>query len=368
MRILFWCESFWPRIGGLEILGARLVRALRARGHELVVVTLQEIDEGEAPSGFEGVPIHRLPFRHAIESMDPARVAWQHAQVRDLKRTFRPDLVHVYSTAFGAMFHLGTRDAARVPTLQTLHSHPHADLLGPKDTLGRCLRSADWIAACSRSVADHVSTLVPEIADRLSVIWNGVEPSPNPPLPLRTDPPRLLCLGRLGPEKGFDSALVALADLLERFPTLRLEVAGDGPARTDLEERARELGIAHAVEFAGWVPPQEVDRRIDEATVVVIPSRCEEGFCLVAAEAGLRARPVVATRVGSLPDVVRHGESGLLVEADDPTALADAVGRVLDAPERASRMGEAGARRVGERFAWGRYVDDYDTLIRRLVA
>jgi glycosyltransferase involved in cell wall biosynthesis len=367
MRILFWCESFWPRIGGLEILGARLVRSLREVGHELAVVTLQELDEGEAPPGFEGVPIHRLPFRHAIESMDPVRVARQHAQVRELKNAFRPDLVHVYSTAFGAMFHLGTRDAAPVPTLQTLHSPPHVDLLGPRGTLGRTLRAASWIAACSQSVADHVSAAVPEVASRLSVIWNGLEPSPHPAARLRTDPPRLLCLGRLDPKKGFDTALLALAELRERFPTVRLEIAGDGPARADLEELTRKLGIAPAVHFAGWVAPEEVDRRLDEATVVVVPSRCEEGFCLVAAEAGRRERPVVATRVGSLPDVVRHGEGGLLVEADDPAALADAVGWLLEAPEHAIRMGQAGARRVGEEFGWDRYVEAYDALIRRLV-
>jgi glycogen(starch) synthase len=98
-----------------------------------------------------------------------------------------------------------------------------------------------------------------------------------------------------------------------------------------------------------------------------MPSRWEEAFGLVALEAALMARPVVATRVGGLPEVVLDGETGLLVQKDDSGALARAVGFLLDHPEQAMSMGNAGRLRAKEVFSLARYVDAYDTLYRRLI-
>jgi glycogen(starch) synthase len=187
------------------------------------------------------------------------------------------------------------------------------------------------------------------------------------PQPLPNDLPRLLCLGRLAAQKGFDLAITALASIAGRFPNARLIIAGDGPERPALERQVAGLGLADSVDFTGWVSPDEVLTLINRATMVVMPSRWE-GLPSVVLQAAMMARPVVATRVSGLSEVVVHQKTGLLVEPEDLNGLAEAIAWLLDRPETAARMGQAGRRRVQEEFSWARCVDAYDALWRRLGA
>jgi glycosyltransferase involved in cell wall biosynthesis len=175
-------------------------------------------------------------------------------------------------------------------------------------------------------------------------------------------------VGRIGSlaEKGFDLALEALRALGERFPGARLRIAGDGAGRAALEERAAALGVADRVEFLGFVHPDRVLALMNESAVVLMPSRVPEGFGLVALQAAQMARPVVATRVGGVAEVVAHGETGLLVAPGDAAGLARAVASLFDDPARAARMGRAARRRAETLFGWERHVDAYDELLQRL--
>jgi glycogen(starch) synthase len=166
-------------------------------------------------------------------------------------------------------------------------------------------------------------------------------------------------------QKGFDLALPALASILERFPKIRLIIAGDGPERSALERQVVELGLSNIVHFTGWVAPHEVLTLINTATVVVMPSRWE-GLPSVALQAGLMARPVVATRVGGLPEIIVHQQTGLLVEKEDGAGLAGATAFLLEHPETAMRMGQAARQRVREVFSWEQCVNAYDALYRQL--
>jgi glycogen(starch) synthase len=186
------------------------------------------------------------------------------------------------------------------------------------------------------------------------------------PDPVPSDPPRLLCLGRLSPEKGFDLALKAFALLVDRFPRARLVIAGDGQARAELEHQAAGLGLDRVVEFIGWVAPDKVPALMNASTIVVMPSR-REGLPSVALEAALMARPVVATRVGGLPEIVLHEKTGLLVDEGNHSALAEAILLLLNNPRTAAEFGNAARRRVQEVFNLERYVDAYDELYRKLV-
>jgi glycogen(starch) synthase len=198
------------------------------------------------------------------------------------------------------------------------------------------------------------------------VIYNGWAAPPLAPAPLPFDPPVLLCLGRLVPEKGFDVALEAMALLVGRFPGLRMVVVGDGPAREPLAVQAAGLGLADAVEFVGWVSPDDVFAAINRATVALMPSRTE-AFSNAVVQAQLMGRPVVASRVGGMPEAVLDGCTGRLVEADDAGALAAATGELLADPPATRRMGLAARRRVLEDFDFQRHVvDGYDALYRRL--
>jgi glycogen(starch) synthase len=227
------------------------------------------------------------------------------------------------------------------------------------------LRAASWVTGNSRSTLDAARSAVPEIGTRSSVILNGLPAPAQTPADLSFDPPELLCLGRIVYEKGFHVAVEAFSLIRKAFPAARLTIAGDGPARHDLEAQVRRLGIEHTVRFTGWISPDDVPETINRASIVLMPSR-EESFGLVALESGLMGRPVIASRVGGLPEVVQHGETGLTVPRDDPKALAAAAVRLLREPDRARRFGADARARGLAIFSFDRYVDQYDALYRRL--
>jgi glycogen(starch) synthase len=287
-------------------------------------------------------------------------------KVKQIKQTLAPDLVHVSTVAPSVFFHLQTLAEGRCPTLLTQQLAARSLRAGSADTIyGQAIRQADWVTCCSHAVRDEMLRWAPEIAHRTSVILNGADVPARAPTPLPAEP-RLLCLGRLVSEKGFDRALKALPAVRDRFPAVQLTIAGDGPERGNLETLASALSLSDAVEFAGPIPPPDVPAVMNDATLVIMPSRIES-FGLVALEAALMARPVVAARVGGLAEVVEHDRTGVLVDADHEGELSHAVNALLADPARMSRMGHAARKRARSLFAWERYVGDYESLYRKLV-
>ena len=361
MRVLFWSAVFWPTIGGVEVLAAKLLPALRKRGHEFIVVTPKSYPNLPDYTSYNGIPVYRLTFRNDwTENMIEYVLDMRHKVLR-LKQDFLPDLVHINAVSRSDFFHLTTNHAHRIPSVVTLHGQWEEQI---EPVVKHTLRNADWIAGCSRAVLDRGRRLVPEITSRSSIIHNGVELPSLAPKFLPFDPPRILCLGRLACEKGFDLALAAFASILDRFPQARLTIGGNGTARNALDQQAAQQGIGHAVEFTGWVAPDAVPALINDATIVVMPSR-EDSLPLVALEAAQMARPIVATRVGGLPEVVLHQQTGLLVEKEDARGLAEAISFLIAHPDVAAQMGRAARRRVEAVFGWERHVNAYDVLYRQ---
>jgi len=366
MRVLYWIELFGPYIGGAEILAAKFLPAMQERGYECTVVTSHSGIDLPDKTLYNDIPVYRFPFHAALVNRNLTEFMAVRQRVVKLKQTFKPDLVHVNSTGADLFFHLHTAAVYPCPTLATIHGLPMMRISGHDSLLGKMLRSANWVAAVSKATLANVRQIVPEVMSRSSVIHNGLGMPAVKPEPLSFDAPRLLCLGRLVAHKGFDLALTAFASLVDCFPQARLVVAGNGRARPDLEQLTAELGLTGAVEFTGWVAPEKVPELINAATVVIMPSR-REAFGLVALQAAWMARPIVATRVGGLLEVVVHQQTGLLVEKEDSAALAEGIAFLLEHPEVAIQMGQAARRRVQELFSLERLVDAYDALYRKLV-
>lgn len=366
MRILFWSSTFWPKIGGVEVLAARLLPALQSRGHEFAVIAprLGHAQEDRPP--FRDIPVHRFAFTEPALYRDMDLLAATRRRISNIKREFRPDVVHVNAIDAGIFFHLTTWHEHPAPMLVTLHGKWNNLQVAQNSLISRTLDRASWVVGCSRAILDYGCQFAPGIEARSSVIYNGIETSAVMPEPLPCNPPTLLCLGRLVEDKGIDVALQAFAMLAADHPGLRLLVAGDGEARSELEDLARELGLRNT-EFTGWVPPHGVPGLLGRSTIVVMPSR-QDSFPLTALEAAMHARPIVATRVGGLPEMVEDGKTGLLVDPEDAGALARAIERLLASPQYAGRLGRAARERVLREFSWNGHVDAYDGLYHRLAS
>src|SRR6266487_3478758 len=181
-------------------------------------------------------------------------------------------------------------------------------------------------------------------------------------------------VGRLVERKGVAHLIEAIARLGRGDEGARLEIVGDGPERPGLEALAGRLGVASRVVFRGKIPPDELQASYARAAVCVLPSVLDargdtEGLGVVLLEAMNHGTPVIASRVGGIPDIVEDGVSGLLVPPGDADALAAAVRRVRDDPDLARRLGEGGRRRLREQFNWPaivrRWLDLYAGLVTR---
>jgi glycogen(starch) synthase len=366
MRVLFWSEQFWPGIGGIEVWGTRLLPALRNRGHEFTVVASKDDPALPEEDTYEGISVYRFPFWSALSERNIGKSAEiTHALVK-MKRAVKPDLVHLNLTGPSVFFHLQTAHIHHTPLLVSLHQ-PLPNLEGAHHSIVGCvLRAANWVTAASEMVHSTARRIIPDLLGKSSVIHFGFDAMDVLPEPLPFDEPRLLCLGRHVFEKGFDLAVTAFSALVDRFPKLRMTIASDGPARGDLERQAANLGVAHLVDFTGWIESTKIPALLNSATIVLMPSRVIEGFGLVAMEAAMMGRPVVATRSGGLAEVVVDGETGLFVAQENSDALAAAIAHLLEHSIRAAQLGEAARSRARLVFGWKRHVDAFANLYGQL--
>jgi glycogen(starch) synthase len=364
MRILCTTPLYWPYIGGLEAAVMTLLAELRERGHVACVVTSHDALALPDEEEHDGVAIHRLPLRSALTTRDPMALLGSQRRATAIRRTFAPDVVHINLPDPGAAVHLRAASAHAAPLVVTVHTSILLGDGGSDSLFGTLLRMADWVTAPSMAVLRPLRAALPSLDERSTVVSYGLPPAAGITAP--PDPPRILCVGRLIAEKGIDLAVAAFGSLASRFPTVRLVIAGDGPERGRLEGQARDLGLADRVDFLGWVSPDRMPSVIAGASVVVVPSRWQEAFGLVAIETAWQGRPIVAARVGGLPEPVVDGATGFIVDPEDSAAIARAVATLLEDSSLAARMGSAARARAESQYGVMRYADEYEQLYEQL--
>jgi glycosyltransferase involved in cell wall biosynthesis len=251
-----------------------------------------------------------------------------------------------------------------VPVVATAH---RADVLdvparGPRsrDRVASAVEAIDQVCAVSAAIGDAAAALA-RPRRPVQVVPNGADARAFAPRPaseararlgLPDDGPIVSYVGKLVPRKGVDTLVEAMG-LLARRPAGAplLVAAGIGSEQPALERRAAELGVGDRVRFVGKVAHDEVGWWMAAGDLFVLPS-LSEGLPTVICEAMNVGRAVVATAVDGTPEIVREGRTGLLVPPSDPDALAEALGRVLDEPGLAARMGEEALRIGRAEYTW----------------
>jgi glycogen(starch) synthase len=230
------------------------------------------------------------------------------------------------------------------------------------------LTRADVVTGCSQQVVDEaIEVFGPGLAQKARVVRNGADVAA-----VRAAPPEqrarpyLLGIGRLVPQKGFDLLIDAFGTIADAYPDLDLVLAGEGPERPALEDRARTGRYTDRIDFLGGVPANRAFRLFRGATAFALPSR-HEPQGIVVLEAMAAGVPVIATRVGGVPETVVDGVNGLLVAGDDPAALAAGLRRLLDDAEGAQARCAQAALDV-EAYRWERITDQYEQCYADAIA
>jgi sugar transferase (PEP-CTERM/EpsH1 system associated) len=347
-------------IGGQEMVILSLIRHMDRARFVPHVICLH--DRGPLAEQIEALGVTvEVVGEHGVGLLEMGR------RLARRLRTLRPDVVHTHNPAphqAAAIARLLTRFPALVHTKHGRNNFPT-----------RARRWAEQFAGKMTDIVVPVSTDAAEVARRvdrvpprkLRVILNGIEVRGVPqatPLP-EGRPPRAVHVARLNRVKDQGSLLRAAREVADRLPGFTLDMVGDGPMHDDIHALAAELGLGDVVRFHGF--RDDVGAVLAESDLFVLSS-LSEGISITLLEAMAAGLPVIATDVGGNREVVVHGETGALVPAGVPVALAEAMLRVLTDPAAARRMGAAGRARVAAAFAIDRTVDDYAAIYEELLA
>lgn len=339
---------------------------LRDRGHEVAFACIRG-DVLEARVRAAG-----LPLVDGVSLERTGRPWGLLADVAGLGRILRAraiDVVHAHQTHdhwLAALARLGggTRLVRTVHHRRAVHGGPAGRWL---------LRQTDALVAVSRGIADRLAA-AGAAPDRIAVVPGAVDTERFDPRadgrPVRAElslgeAPVVGCVARMAPGRGHDILLRAAVLVRARFPALRVVLVGRGEHEPALRALIGELRLAGTVVFAGY-RAEDLPSVLGAFDCAVLLGAGSEESCRAVLEAMAAGRPVVAARVGALPETVVDGETGWLVEAE-PEAVAAAIERLLADPELAGRMGAAGRRRVEALFTPGRRAGAVEAVYRRVV-
>jgi glycogen(starch) synthase len=348
----------------LHYLSQELVKL----GCEVHVLTLENGIEGDP----NGVQIHtsKLPVSTSV-GRGLLFSFFTIKRIEELCREYRIDLVHGQSpSSFGyACFH-----KKRLPFVVTLHSTSFGEIssflkmLTLRTSLSeaynslvvQCLwatltrfecRRADKVITVSKSLAREAVDFYGIPQDKVVAIHNGVNLFDDPPIEKQNGRYVILYVGRLVQEKGVEYLIGAMPSILTEFPEAKLQLVGDGNHRRRLKSLTQKLKVAESVDFSGIVPSDMLYSLYAHANVVVQPS-IYESCGIPVLEAMSIGRPVVGTRAGGIPELVKNGETGLLVEPGSSVQLATAITTLLTNQSYSVKLGEKGRSVVTAHFTW----------------
>jgi glycosyltransferase involved in cell wall biosynthesis len=363
-------------VGGPARQAVMLTERLRDRGYDSELVTgIEAPREGRIvpPDGATVVGT----LKRSVDPMGDVRAV---RELTRLVRTRRPDIVHTHLAKAGALGRYAARRARTPVVVHTFHGHVLEGYFSPpvaRAFLSAERRLARWttaLVAVSESVRTELLGLEIGRPQQWRVIPVGLELDSllgAPPdaaasrtaLDLPPDATVVGIVGRLVPIKDHETFLLAAARVARERPGVHVAIVGDGELRDRLASRAASL-LGARVSFTGWV--EDLPTLYAALDVVVLTSR-NEGTPVALIEAGAAGKPVIATRVGGVPDVVLDGKTGALVVPGDAAGVAREIARLLDDVPLARTRGEAARAHVRDRFSARRLLEDMDFLYRELL-
>lgn len=353
---------------GTSIHLRRWLRALVGRGIDVCFVTAHPSPEVLSIPGLMDYVV--LPFR------SEANYFWNALELRRICQRLRPDILHAhYASGYGTTAAL----AAHPVTILSVWGSDVFEFPAQSRFKG-CLvrwnlRRASRVFSTSHAMADQVMRLVPDLRSEVVVTPFGIDCEVFK-FTERHDNLEIVIgsVKSLAPVYGMDVLVRAFGILRQRLleaaaplaARIRLRIWGDGPDRMLLEKLIVDLELQDVVRLMGQIPHEAVPDALSELDVFVASSRAES-FGVAVLEASACGLPVIASRVGGLPEVVEDGQSGYLIAPDDPFALCDALECLVRDRTLRSEMGRSGADMVRRRYAWehcvDRMLDGYATVL-----
>jgi glycogen(starch) synthase len=369
--VAIFASSFAPHLGGVEELSRRLAAEQRRRGLDSIVITNRYPKALPRDERIDGIPVYRERFR--VPEPRPRHLAgWAIGTAATRRgilttlRAHRTDVLHVHCVSSNGYYALRAARRTGLPLVVTMHGELMMDANGVyqrsaflRATWRALLDHASLVTGCSQQVIDEaVQAYGPALLDKARVIPNGIDldavRAAEPEIRPR---PYVAGIGRFVRQKGFDLLIDGFARIAADHADLDLVLAGDGPERDSLVRQAASSPFAERIEFLGGVPSPRAFGLLRGASAFVLASR-HDVAPLVILEAMAAGAPVLAARVGGVPEMVRDGVNGLVFEGGSAESLAAGLHRILtDRAGTAARAERAGHDAAGH--TWQRIADAY---------
>jgi glycosyltransferase involved in cell wall biosynthesis len=386
MKILVLTWEFPPRIvGGIARHVAELYPDLVGCGHEVHLVTVQS---GDVPSyeRVEGIHVHRVnvgnghSFLHWVGKMNESMGQWGGNLLLDPGGF---DLIHAHDWLVGDAA-IALKHHFKVPLVSTIHATEHgrnngihSDIQHYVNEQERRLTDESWeVIVCTDYMRQEVSRLFQIPEQKINVVYNGIRAAKKlvgidlSDLRRKFAQPQeaiVYYVGRMTHEKGIAQLLNAAPQVIEAMQgKVRFVIIGGGDTG-HYQLQVERLGITNYFQFTGFMPDWELDRFQTIADCAVFPSLYEP-FGIVALESFAAKVPVVVSDSGGLPEVVQHGVTGIVTQANNPDSIAWGILQVLQRPDYALSLVENAYRDLYERFSWDRLARQTEEIYDRVVA
>ncbi len=369
MKIAMCSDWYYPKVGGIATHIKGLARSLSKLGHEVQIITIKTFEENVDNPITNVVRLEGFTIP-GIQVLSPLDLK----QIKQVILEGKFDIVHGHH-AFTpvSLYSISLASKHGFPTVLTAHSlgigYRHGviwktlkPVLYP---MKRAFDKADKIIAVSKAVKQFMSHIVSH-PKKIEVIPNGVDlerfifPSNTrklrKELNLPLDVPIILFVGRLSIRKGIHILVDAFKHVVKEFPEAKLLIAGKGFLREYLRYKVRANNIADKVEFLGYISDDELIKLYAASDIFVCPSIFAEAFGIVILEAMASGKPVIATKVGGIPEIIDHEVNGLLVEPNDTGELRNAIIRLLSDKREMNRIGRNARKKVEEVYDWNKLV------------
>lgn len=376
-RVLMLAWEYPPHhVGGLGRHVGHLSRALLERGADVTVITRSVSGQTEVRDDGGVRVVSVAPFHLHPPDFVTWAAQFNVSLMEAVAREFSSedfDLVHAHDwiVAYAAK---AIKEAWEVPLVATIHATEFGRQSGIHNPMQAHISETEWwlcyeacrVIVCSRYMRAEVGTVFGVPRDKLRVIPNGIDSSWFTVRRRKAPEPLIIYVGRLVVEKGPLVLVDALAEISNRFPDASLVFAGTGPMEGEIAARIAARGLEGRVRLLGHLKDRELKDLYSRAWVAAFPSSYEP-FGIVALEAMATGVPCIVGNTGGLREVVTSGETGLVVEPNNPLVLADAISRLISNQDWAEAMA-ARARRVAlSEYSWsdiaGKTVAVYDEVL-----
>ncbi|MFC1871161.1 glycosyltransferase family 4 protein [Chloroflexota bacterium] len=330
MKIIILSHWFLPsKVGGSERAVYHYAKMLSQRKHEVHVITQLDDKKLAASEVVEGFNVYRIKRWH----LRILGTLYYFLQVYHKIRQLKPDVIHEQGIS-GLAF--GIKGFLKIPYVVSPRGTELylASGLYRKFIIRPALSNAAVRIALTQNMVDEMKRIFP---NEVNIIPNGVDLArfeaysrgdARQRLGIAEMEKIILCVANLRWEKGHEYLIEAMVDVSNSYPETRLFIVGDGPRREIIQNLVQNKGLNEKVVFTGFIPPDMIPEYMAAADVFVLPS-LTEGFPNVLLEAMAAGLPIVATRVGGVPEIVTDGQNGFLAAAKDSQQLADKISLLL---------------------------------------